>query len=88
MNTETGEIAHNLAPQEAKARGFNLELTPAEAEILESIPAWARVKAMREWNDKLSMMRKPNRALLVQRKQDFLEGIAVGFHYGSEGEKQ
>lgn len=90
MNSQTGEIQsftnEQIASGEAQRKGFDVVLTMAEAEILEDLPDWARRDAMQNWADKLASMKKPNRALLIQRKQDFLEGFVVGFHYGRKGE--
>lgn len=52
MNSETGQISERpLTQGEAQKLGYDVPLTPGEADILQDVPPERRMEAMKLWKE-------------------------------------
>lgn len=83
MNSETGEI-RKFSKGQARPVAFDLQLTPAEAEILELVEPAMRVTIYQNWRDKEMRTRYSNVIEKTRAKLHFLEGCVVGIHLAAD----
>lgn len=84
MNETTGEIREFTSDEVNKGipkkLGFNIQLTPGEAELLEDLEdPKDRIAALKEWKDyKETYLKKKPFHLVVDIKYGFLTGYVAG----------